>query len=62
MEARPHCSKFTVLIESTTKAERNIVPPGMQVHLVVFFRCDTPDEPEEVVILNVEHGKSLIDH
>ncbi|XP_053994837.1 uncharacterized protein LOC128885092 [Hylaeus volcanicus] len=59
MEARPYRSKFQVLIKPV-KENRNIVPPGMQLQLIVLFRCDVIDEPEEMLILNVQHGKSLI--
>ncbi|XP_076248658.1 uncharacterized protein LOC143188336 [Calliopsis andreniformis] len=60
MGARPYNSNFTVMIEFTTDADRNIVPPGIQVQLVIFFRCDSIDEPEEILVLNVENGKPLI--
>ncbi|XP_054013600.1 uncharacterized protein LOC128895210 [Hylaeus anthracinus] len=59
MEARPYRSKFQVLIKPV-KENRNIVPPGMQLQLIVLFRCDVIDEPEEMLVLNVQHGKSLI--
>ncbi|XP_076684958.1 uncharacterized protein LOC143377524 [Andrena cerasifolii] len=31
----------------------------MQVQLVIFFQCDTIDEPEEMLVLNVQHGKPI---
>ncbi|XP_076170819.1 uncharacterized protein LOC143148402 [Ptiloglossa arizonensis] len=59
IEARPYRSKFRVLIKPIIE-NKNIVPPGMQVQLIVLFRCDIVDQPEEILVLNVQDGKSLI--
>ncbi|XP_032689781.1 uncharacterized protein LOC116853029 isoform X2 [Odontomachus brunneus] len=40
-------SRFIVAIES--KGQRGGIPPGMRVKLIVSFRCDTLDEPEETL-------------
>jgi len=28
--------------------------------LIIFFRCDILDEPEETLIINVQQGRSVI--
>ncbi|XP_076623256.1 uncharacterized protein LOC143342856 [Colletes latitarsis] len=57
--ARPYRSMFQVFIKSVKK-NRNIIPPGMQIHLIILFRCNVIDEPEEMLVLNVQHGKPLV--
>ncbi|EZA62582.1 hypothetical protein X777_10212, partial [Ooceraea biroi] len=32
----------------------------MHVKLIISFRCDTFDEPEEMLVINVQHGRSVI--
>ncbi|XP_034181963.2 uncharacterized protein LOC117605123 isoform X3 [Osmia lignaria lignaria] len=59
IEPRPCNSNFNVVIKRL-ESNRNIVPPGMHFQLIVFFRCTDVDEPEEVLVMKVEHGKSLI--
>ncbi|XP_043248672.1 uncharacterized protein LOC122395294 [Colletes gigas] len=56
--ARPYRSVFQVFIKSV-KTNRSIVPPGMQIHLIILFRCNVVDEPEEMLVLNVQYGKPL---
>jgi len=46
------------MIES--KAQTRIIPPGMHVKLIVLFRCNTFDEPEEMLVIRVQHGRSIV--
>ncbi|XP_019886168.1 uncharacterized protein LOC105276798 isoform X2 [Ooceraea biroi] len=46
------------MIES--KGQTGGIPPGMHVKLIISFRCDTFDEPEEMLVINVQHGRSVI--
>ncbi|KOC63253.1 Deleted in lung and esophageal cancer protein 1 [Habropoda laboriosa] len=59
IEPRPYRSKFRVIVNPVIE-NRSIVPPGMQLQLIILFRCDDIDEPEEMLVLNVQHGRSLI--
>ncbi|KAK9306857.1 hypothetical protein QLX08_002727 [Tetragonisca angustula] len=56
---RPYCSKFRVIVKPIVE-DRGIIPPGMQLRLIILFRCDDIDAPEELLVLNVQHGKQLI--
>lgn len=56
--ARPNYSHFTVTIERKTPTAS--ISPGMCIKLIIFFRCDILDEPEEMLIINVQHGPSVI--
>ncbi|KAG5344079.1 DLEC1 protein, partial [Acromyrmex charruanus] len=56
--ARPNYSRFTVMIEPKTQT-RNI-SPGMHRKLIIFFRCDVLDEPDETLVINVQQGRSVI--
>ncbi|KAH0949685.1 hypothetical protein HN011_010593 [Eciton burchellii] len=58
LTARPNYSCFTVMIES--KAQTGIIPPGMHVKLIVLFRCNTLEEPEEMLVIRVQHGHSIV--
>lgn len=58
LRTRPSNSPFTVVIES--KGQKGGIPPGMHVKLIIFFRCDTFDEPEEMLIINVQQGRPVI--
>jgi hypothetical protein len=46
------------MIES--KAQTGIIPPGMHVKLIVLFRCNTLEEPEEMLVIRVQHGHSIV--
>ncbi|XP_033306708.1 uncharacterized protein LOC117209138 [Bombus bifarius] len=59
IEGRPYRSKFRVIVQPVVE-NRGIVPPGMQLRLIILFRCDDIDTPEEVLVLNVQHGSSVI--
>ncbi|XP_017760877.1 PREDICTED: uncharacterized protein LOC108551284 [Eufriesea mexicana] len=59
IEKRPYRSKFRIIIKPVIE-NRSIVPPGMQLQLIILFRCDDIDTPEEMLVLNVQHGKPLI--
>ncbi|CAK9804200.1 Deleted in lung and esophageal cancer protein 1 [Anthophora plagiata] len=58
IQPRPYRSKFCVIVNPIVE-NRSIVPPGMQLQLIVLFRSDDFEEPEEMLILNVQHGRSL---
>lgn len=58
LKARPMYSRFTVMIEC--KRQTGGISPGMHVKLIIFFRCDILDEPEEALIINVQQGRSVI--
>lgn len=58
MERRPYRSKFRIIIKPVIE-NTAIIPPGMQLQLIILFRCDDIDTPEEVLVLNVEYGKPL---
>ncbi|XP_011633332.1 uncharacterized protein LOC105424679 isoform X1 [Pogonomyrmex barbatus] len=55
--ARPS-SRFTIMIKS--KGQTGNIPPGMYIKLIVFFRCDILNEPEEMLVINVQQGRSVI--
>lgn len=55
--ARPN-SHFTVMIERKTQTAS--ISPGMCIKLIIFFRCDILDEPEEMLIINVQEGRTVI--
>lgn len=55
---RPRNSRFTVMVDY--KEERPGIPPGMRVKLIISFRCDVLDEPEETLIVNVQQGRPVI--
>jgi len=57
LSARPSYSCFTVMID---KPQTRGIPPGMHVKLIVLFRCDTFDEPEETLVIRVQHGHSIV--
>nr|XP_012138115.1 PREDICTED: uncharacterized protein LOC100879367 isoform X4 [Megachile rotundata] len=59
IEPRPYRSNFRVIIKRS-EGTRNIVPPGMQFQLIILFRCNEVDEPEELLVLKVENGKPLV--
>ena len=59
IKERPYRSKFRVIVKPIMK-DRGIISPGMQVRLIILFRCDDIDAPEEVLVLNVQHGRQLI--
>ncbi|XP_071625968.1 deleted in lung and esophageal cancer protein 1 homolog isoform X2 [Temnothorax longispinosus] len=56
--ARPNYSHFTVMIERKTQTAS--ISPGMYIKLIIFFRCDILDEPEEMLVINVQQGRSVI--
>jgi len=56
--ARPSYSQFTVMIEP--KTQTGSISPGMYIKLIIFFRCDILEEPEEILIINVQQGRSVI--
>lgn len=56
--ARRSDSRFAVTIEP--KGQRGGIAPGMRVKLVVRFRGDVLDEPEETLTVNVQQGRSVI--
>lgn len=56
--ARPNYSQFTVMIEPKTQTGN--ISPGMYIKLIVFFRCNILDEPEEIFVINVQRGRSII--
>jgi len=56
--ARPSYSQFTVMTEP--KTQTGSISPGMYIKLIIFFRCDILDEPEETLIINVHQGRSVI--
>ncbi|KZC04785.1 Deleted in lung and esophageal cancer protein 1 [Dufourea novaeangliae] len=58
-EGRPIRSKFQVLVEPVL-ANSAIIPPGMRLKLNVLFYCDVIEQPEEMLIVNVQNGKPLI--
>ncbi|CAL1687720.1 unnamed protein product [Lasius platythorax] len=58
LAARPTHSRFTVMIEY--KGQTSGISPGMHVKLIIFFRCDILDEPEEMLTINVQQGRSVI--
>lgn len=51
-------SRFNVVIDC--KRQTSGISPGMHVKLIIFFRCDILDEPEEILIINVQQGRSVI--
>ncbi|GAB1864765.1 Deleted in lung and esophageal cancer protein [Camponotus japonicus] len=51
-------SRFNVMIEC--KRQTGGISPGMHVKLIIFFRCDILDEPEEMLVINVQQGRSVI--
>ncbi|KAK1121376.1 hypothetical protein K0M31_010670 [Melipona bicolor] len=59
IRGRPYRSKFRVIVKPIVE-NRGIIPPGMQLRLIILFRCDDIDAPEEVLVLNVRHGRQLI--
>ncbi|XP_018366441.1 PREDICTED: uncharacterized protein LOC108763379 isoform X3 [Trachymyrmex cornetzi] len=56
--ARPNYSQFTIMIEP--KTQTGSISPGMHRKLIIFFRCDVLDEPDETLIINVQQGRSVI--
>lgn len=42
------------------KGQKSSIFPGMHVKLIIFFRCDILDEPEEMLMINVQQGQSVI--
>lgn len=58
LTARPNYSQFTVMIEP--KTQTGSISPGMYIKLIIFFRCDILDEPEETLVINVQRGRSVI--
>ncbi|XP_011692279.1 PREDICTED: uncharacterized protein LOC105452654 isoform X3 [Wasmannia auropunctata] len=56
--ARPNYSQFTVMIEP--KTQTGSISPGMYIKLIIYFRCDILDEPEETLVINVQQGRSVI--
>lgn len=32
----------------------------MHVKLIILFRCDTFDDPEDMLVINVQHGQAVI--
>jgi len=58
LPARPMHSRFNVMIEC--KRQTGGISPGMHVKLIIFFRCDILDEPEEMLVINVQQGRSVI--
>lgn len=56
--ARPKYSRFTVMIER--KVQTANISPGMYIKLIIFFRCDILDEPEEMLVINVQQGRRVI--
>lgn len=42
------------------KKHKRGIPPGMHVKLVIYFRCDIYDEPEEQLMINVQKGRPVI--
>lgn len=57
LTARPTYSHFTVMIERKTQAAS--ISPGMYIKLIILFRCDILDEPEEKLVIMVQHGHSV---
>ncbi|XP_018405203.1 PREDICTED: uncharacterized protein LOC108781659 [Cyphomyrmex costatus] len=56
--ARPNYSRFTIMIEP--KTQTGSISPGMYKKLIIFFRCDILDEPDETLVINVQQGRSII--
>ncbi|XP_011867786.1 PREDICTED: uncharacterized protein LOC105561970 [Vollenhovia emeryi] len=56
--ARPNYSHFTVMIGRKTQTAS--ISPGLYIKLIVFFRCDILDEPEEMLVINVRQGRSVM--
>lgn len=46
------------MIEPT--AQTGSISPGMYIKLIIFFRCNILDEPEELLVINVQRGRSVI--
>lgn len=46
------------MIES--KGQRGGISPGMHVRLIVSFCSDVLNEPEETLVINVQHGRSVV--
>ncbi|XP_076759937.1 uncharacterized protein LOC143428736 [Xylocopa sonorina] len=60
MRPRPYCSKFRIVMRPMVLENRGIIAPGMQLHLIILFRCNDIDSLEEMLVLNVQHGKPVI--
>ncbi|CAL7935611.1 unnamed protein product [Xylocopa violacea] len=60
MRPRPYRSKFRIIMEPMMLENSGIIAPGMQMQLIILFRCDDIDSPQETLVLNVQHGKSVI--
>ncbi|XP_067211185.1 deleted in lung and esophageal cancer protein 1-like isoform X1 [Linepithema humile] len=58
LAVRPDYSRFTVMIEY--KGQRGGIFPGMHVRLVISFRSDVLDEFDEPLVINVQHGRSVV--
>lgn len=60
IESRPAKSAFAIFIESTRGGGKENIAPGMYARLIVHFRCDALSEPEELLVLGVQNGKSVL--
>ncbi|XP_026673148.1 uncharacterized protein LOC108629399 isoform X1 [Ceratina calcarata] len=58
IESRPYRSKFQVTMKPVIE-NRSVIAPGLQMKLNITFRCDHIDSPEELLLINVEHGSPL---
>ncbi|XP_039307914.1 uncharacterized protein LOC105201961 [Solenopsis invicta] len=58
LTARPNYSQFTIMVDP--KTQTGSIIPGMYVKLIIFFRCNILDEPEETLVINVQQGRPVI--
>lgn len=58
LRKQPYHSKFWIIIKPVIE-NKNIIPPGLTVQLIVFFRCDEIDTPDEILIIKVQHGSPV---
>lgn len=59
LRKQPYHSKFWIMIKPVIE-NKNIIPPGLTVQLIIFFRCDEIDTPDEILIIKVQYGSPLV--
>ncbi|XP_078043677.1 uncharacterized protein LOC144473581 [Augochlora pura] len=59
IQSWPFRSYFNVVVKPIME-DSSVVPPGMVMKFIVSFYCNVTDEPEELLVVNVQDGKPVI--
>lgn len=59
IKGRPSKSAFTIFVESPWGTDKDNIAPGMNLRIIVHYRCVDSSEPTETLVLPVLNGKPV---